>query len=347
MNGVVLGFKYQNMSALFNELPGVYIPLKDFMSVRRDWWAENGTLQDFFQVCQFNFILHFGYDINIEEGLAVFQNICELTRDYPCRVWVICPQKEAAIGIELKLFGICHLSLTGFSQKRICEAIIVKAGGDDLLHLYDWISARSDNDLPLYFLSQKALEQIDVKTLNPLLYHAKKILWDSSIEHLPSGVHFNNDIDLREASLRPLKNAMASFLANYAPEILVNKLQSIAIHSHPENATAKLIATWLQERLKACVLFIEKKPHLSSESPNEKSFAFTMEYHSSVDLALDKMQIQLHYEDATKFLKCSYSHSEKKLIIEANLDERFIEVTQSIMLLDSQEALKVAIWGNL
>lgn len=331
------------MRALFNELPGVYIPLKDFMRVRHVWWTENGTLQDSFQVCQFNLILHFGYDVDTEEGLQVFEDICELTRDYPCRVWVICPQKERGIGIELKLFGICHLSASGSSQKGICEAIIVQAGEDDLRHLYDWISSRSDNDLPLYFLSQKALEQIDVKTLNPLLHHTRKILWDSSVENLPSDLNAKNLLDLKEVSLRPIKNALSAFLVNYDPNVLVSGLQVLSVRAHTHDATAKLISIWLQDRLKDCSGFAKNKLYPSNEALKD----YDLEVDSSADEVPQSMQIQLQYDDAHKYFRCTYSSLDNKMIMDANLEGRHVERTQSVMLLNASEALRESLLGVL
>ena len=324
---------FVNMQVLFNELPGVYIPLKDFAQVRHAWWADNGTLEESFQVCQFNLILHFGYEVSAEEGLAVFQKVCELTRDYPCRVWVICPQREKAIGIEAKLFGICHLLESHSYQKRICEAIIVKAAAEDLVQLYDWISSRSDNDLPLYFLSHKSLEQIDLNILNHLTRHAKKILWDSSLESCPDTLN-RITVDLSSIKLTPLRQSLGYFLADYSPEVLIQGLQSIAITTPSDDASAHLIGNWLQERLMACAALAKMAPQ------------FPIHYNCDPKKP-QGMGIEWIYDTPQKFIQWEYHLNEKGVRITACLDGHITNAHQSLTELNWQEALQTAIFSQI
>jgi hypothetical protein len=267
--------------SLFHQLPGVYLPLRDIGAIRRVWWSEGNDWQEAFQVCQFNLVLHYGYENNTEQALQWFQEACALTQDFPCRIWVICPEKEGFEGIEAKIFGICHLNRKA-QKGGICEAIILRSSTNALPRLYDWVSLYSDNDLPLYLLSIKAGELLNLKAAQDFLRHSKALLWDSSLE--PSlAVSGHQQLDLAWIRCWPIQRALGYFLAHYPPEVLVNGLERIELHYHPAwKGAAKVLGEWILSALRHCQSLRGTQESIAFEGrviENPQGLTFEMQWH--------------------------------------------------------------------
>ena len=105
------------MSALFDALPGISIPVHTISRSLAHMWHERldagGTAPaaDATKATQVNFVLHFGMKTEPEDARRHFDTTVEFSQRYPSRVVVLCPEEVTGTGegMRAKIYGECFL----------------------------------------------------------------------------------------------------------------------------------------------------------------------------------------------------------------------------------------------
>jgi len=82
------------MSAIFNALPGIEVPVGSIKHSLTNMWATTAAkggaapASDDAKATQVNFVMHLGLNTSTEDAVAQFQTAVVFSRRYPCRVVV-------------------------------------------------------------------------------------------------------------------------------------------------------------------------------------------------------------------------------------------------------------------
>src|SRR5687767_4594120 len=101
------------MSAIFDALPGVEVPVGSASMGLAEMWAENvaggrpGLEADDARATQVNFVLHLGLDTTSEDAAQQFKVVERFSQRYPSRIVVLCPLHVDTPAMEMraKVYG--------------------------------------------------------------------------------------------------------------------------------------------------------------------------------------------------------------------------------------------------
>lgn len=253
------------MSAIFDVLPGIEVPVGEINSRLDAMWVDTAasggaalTAEDA-KATQVNFVLHLGFRTTPEDATRQFQTVVRFAQRYPSRIVVLCPvSDEAHAGPEMraKIYGECFLGKSK-SDKRCVEFVLLSYRRSARRFLEDQVSICLSTDLPMYYWAHRFSDSGKLADYQYLLRRARRVLIDSAIA--PEGALTypwpKPDAlrDLAYARLLPVRQSMGQFLSAYAPDLLADGLQRVTI-THAEDLTAegRALLRWLRHRLKGC-----------------------------------------------------------------------------------------------
>ena len=328
------------MFTLFDALPGLDVKVSEIDSMLSSMWqgkvsAEDKALSDA-RASQLNLVLHFGKNATTQEGLEAFETAIAFAQRYPCRLMILCPADhlKGEDSVDAKLFSLCYI---GDAQARAfcaCEAVILSYLPEDVKLLEGFFSLWLENDLPIYHWFQGvSTETLESKHL-PFLYRCRRMLYDSAIEdpavrtlalEQPQLV-----VDLAQARLSPVKQAIGQFLAGYRPADLVDGLASVGVFACGERkAEGACMLEWIKQSLEACGA---AKSVVYEVAPTEGGKDCTME-------------IRWRYLDEQKYFSWVFHADRSSAHIHANLGKGVLDVGQQLQLMTPEQALAEAIFA--
>lgn len=252
------------MSALFDALPGISIPVHTISRSLAHMWQERldagGTAPaaDATKATQVNFVLHFGMKTEPEDARRQFDTTVEFSQRYPSRVVVLCPEEVTGTGegMRAKIYGECFLGKSK-GDTRCVEFVILNYPMAARRFLEDLVSICLSTDLPLYYWAHRFSSTARLGNYQYLLKTAKRVVLDSAIVPAdsrtcawpqPEAVR-----DLVYARLLPVRQGLGQFLSGIAPARLVNGLRTVRVtHAAVQAAEARVLADWFKERLAHC-----------------------------------------------------------------------------------------------
>ena len=252
------------MSAIFNALPGIEVPVGAIKRSLTNMWddtaAKGGAApaSDDAKATQVNFVMHFGLNTTPEDAVVQFQTAVAFSRRYPCRVVVLCPMADdtAAIEVRAKIYGECHLGKSK-GDTRCCEFVMLTYSFGARTFIEDQVSICLSTDLPLYYWAHRFVSSARINQFKYLLSRAKRVLLDSALVPAdaltfpwprPEAVR-----DLAYARLLPVRQTLGQFLSAYEPAKLVDGLTGVTLrHQGAVTAEANVLLGWVKTRLEAC-----------------------------------------------------------------------------------------------
>lgn len=252
------------MSAIFDALPGIEVPVGAIAKNLSSMWAENAAYglpapeADDAKATQLNVVLHLGLNTTKVDADVQFQVVREFSRRYPCRIVVLCPLHEDVPAPEMraKIFGECHLGKSK-ADKRCVEFVMLSYSRSARPFLENEVSICLSTDLPLYYWAHRFSANGRLADYRYLLCRAKRVLIDSASAPAdslsypwpnPSAVR-----DLVYSRLLPVRQSIGQFLAAYPAAALVAGLRSVQVeHGTALAAEGRVLLAWLQRRLAAC-----------------------------------------------------------------------------------------------
>jgi len=252
------------MSAIFNALPGIEVPVGAIKHSLTKMWADTSAkggaapASDDAKATQVNFVMHFGMNTSAEDAVVQFKTAVAFSRRYPCRVVVLCPMADdTAIGeVRAKIYGECHLGKSK-GDTRCCEFVMLTYSHGARSFIENQVSICLSMDLPLYYWAHRFVSSARINQFQFLLGSAKRVLLDSAVVPSdaltfpwprPEAVR-----DLAYARLLPVRQALGQFLSAYEPAKLVDGLKAVKLRHHAAvTAEANVLLGWLKTRLEAC-----------------------------------------------------------------------------------------------
>ncbi|HTJ77507.1 MAG TPA: glucose-6-phosphate dehydrogenase assembly protein OpcA [Rariglobus sp.] len=252
------------MSAIFNALPGIEVPVGSIKHSLTSMWAETeakggaAPSSDDAKATQVNFVMHLGLNTTAEDAVAQFQTAVAFSRRYPCRVVVLCPMADdtAISEVRAKIYGECHLGKSK-GDTRCCEFVMLTYSFGARSFIENQVSICLSTDLPLYYWAHRFVSSARISQFHYLLSSAKRVLLDSALlpeDALtfpwprPEAVR-----DLAYARLLPVRQTLGQFLSAYEPAKLVDGLSMVKLrHQRPVTAEAAVLLGWLKTRFEAC-----------------------------------------------------------------------------------------------
>ncbi len=249
------------MPATFNALPGIEVPVGAIAKSFAKMWADTAERggpapsSDDVKATQVNFVLHLGFSTTPADAQEQFQTVVRFSRRYPCRVVVLCPLSldNAATELRAKVYGECHLGKSK-GDTRCCEFVMLSYPLAARRFLENQVSVCFSTDLPLYYWVHRFSSSARLNDYQYLLSRSRRVIFDTAIVP-PDAMTYHwpkpeNVRDLVYARLLPVRQSIGQFLSAYAPELLVKGLRAVAIeHSETLSAEARVLQTWLNERL--------------------------------------------------------------------------------------------------
>ena len=244
------------MTSLFDTLPGHAVPVGRINEGFRELWAETEAAE--LRAMQLNLVLHFGLNTTPADGEAQFRHTVQLAQRYPCRVVVLCPEREpqAETRFRAKIYGECFLGKSG-KDTRCCEFVMLgyPSGTHDFLQ--NQVSVCLTPDLPLYYWAHRFTSHARLAAYEYLLTRSRRVLFDSAVVPAeaaafpwpkPAIVR-----DLAYTRTRPLRQTIGQFLSRYAPAEIVAGLRSVTLRHRAELAAeAAAMLGWVKKGLARC-----------------------------------------------------------------------------------------------
>ena len=250
------------MTAIFQALPGLDVPVDAISSNFAKMWDESATDGNVspadMKATQLNFVLHYGFDTTPPDALEQFQVMLRFAQRYPCRVVVLCPQPLGDGGTEMraKIYGECFLGKSK-GDTRCVEFVALSYPEAARPFLENEVSICLSTDLPLYYWAHRFSKASRLADYQYLLTRAKRVLLDSAIA--PPGAFTypwpRPEVvrDLARARLLHVRQSIGQFLASYAPTLLVEGLRAVTVTYRPEFAAeGNVLLAWTRERLAQC-----------------------------------------------------------------------------------------------
>ena len=252
------------MSAIFNALPGIEVPVGAIKHSLTNMWADTAAkggaapASDDAKATQVNFVLHLGLNTSVEDAVAQFQTAVVFSRRYPCRVVVLCPMADdtAVAEVRAKVYGECHLGKSK-GDTRCCEFVMLNYSFGARTFIENQVSICLSTDLPLYYWAHRFVSSARINQFQFLLGSAKRVLLDSAVVPVdaltfpwprPEVVR-----DLAYARLLPVRQTLGQFLSAYEPARIVDGLTRVTLrHQAAVTAEATVLLGWLKTRLEAC-----------------------------------------------------------------------------------------------
>lgn len=249
------------MHAIFNALPGQEVPVGGINAGFKRLWADTPAQES--RAMQLNLVLHFGMYTTPEEAQKHFRTTVEFAQRYPCRVVVLCPERDPAAErvFRAKIYGECFLGKSG-KDTRCCEFVILAypTGTHDFLQ--NQVSICLSTDLPLYYWAHRFSSAKRLAAYDYLLTRSRRVLFDSAVVGAdafnfpwpnPAAVR-----DLAYTRTRPLRQTIGQFLSRYAPGDIVGGLRGVKIsHRRDLAPEAAAMIEWLKKGLARCGATVE------------------------------------------------------------------------------------------
>lgn len=327
------------MSALFDALPGIDVPVDAISKSLARMWAETeaagkaAPAADTAKATQVNFVLHFGFQTSPDDARDQFQTTVEFSKRYPSRVVVLCPSREATAekGIQAKVYGECFLGKSK-GDTRCVEFVILSYPMESRRFLEDLVSTCLSTDLPLYYWAHRFSSASRLNDYQYLLRASKRVMLDTAlvpVEALsfawpkPEALR-----DLAHARLLPVRQGLGQFLSAFDRARLVEGLKTVRVtHDEIRSAEGRVLSGWLQRRLAACGK-IDGVEFLVEARGKETAGALTAEFVYTSD----------HY------FRWSGEVTANHGTYEANFGEGVVKLVTGMKLLEPAAALSEAVF---
>lgn len=252
------------MSAIFDALPGIEVPVGGISRRLADLWTDAAAsggpapAADDAKATQVNLVLHLGFNTTPGDAAGQFKVVEAFAQRYPSRIVVLCPLNDdtGAMEMRAKIFGECFLGKSK-SDKRCVEFVVLSYSRSARSFLESQVSICLSTDLPLYYWAHRFSDMGRLADYRYLLTRAKRVLLDSAVAPAgaltypwpnPSGVR-----DLVYSRLLPVRQTIGQFLAGYAPATLIGGLAEVTVaHGEALAPEANVLLAWLRRRLAAC-----------------------------------------------------------------------------------------------
>jgi glucose-6-phosphate dehydrogenase assembly protein OpcA len=252
------------MSAIFDALPGIEVPVGAISQRLADLWSDTAATgapaieADDAKATQVNVVLHLGLNSTSEDAAAQFQTVVEFSKRYPSRIVVLCPlaKDDAATEMHAKIYAECFLGKSK-SDKRCVEFVMLSYPRSARQFLDSQVSICLSADLPLYYWAHRFSMSKRLADYRYLLGRAKRVLIDSAIVPAEAFTmpwpHPAALRDLVYSRLLPVRQTIGQFLSSYAPPRLVDGLRAVTVgHDGERAAEGRVLLGWLRRRLAAC-----------------------------------------------------------------------------------------------
>lgn len=323
------------MAEVFYSLPGVELPVQEVTRRLDTMWegdSDTGTVSSF-RAVQMNVILHFGFDVTVEDAKARFDTLIRFAQRYPTRIIVLCPTREEDCGMSAKLFSQCYIGET-HREMCCCEALLLRFKPEDHGYLANQVSVWQESDLPVYhWFSGTRAHRIE-KYYASLVATARRCVHDSNVdpEDLnrlswpdPDAVY-----DLADARLLPVRQSIGQYLSGYSMEQLSQGLESVKIsYCKAMVGEAKHLKAWVQECLSG-----------GSDDRLEPEFSVVEMTCSGLK---DGLAMEWTYSDE-RYLKWRKYIDGSRGEIEANLGKGLDRIPTQIKPLEPEHALAEALF---
>lgn len=244
------------MHAVFQALPGIEVPVGGIAAGFKRLWADTPAQDG--RAMQLNLVLHFGMFTAPDDAVRQFRTTVAFAQRYPCRVVVLCPERDpaAAAVFRAKIYGECFLGKSG-RDTRCCEFVILAypAGSHD--YLQNQVSVCLSTDLPIYYWAHRFSSNARLAAYRYLLTRSRRVLFDSAVVP-PDAFTFPwpNAAAVRDLAYtrtRPLRQTLGQFLSRYAPAEIVRGLVRVELrHRADLAAEAAAMAGWVRKGLVRC-----------------------------------------------------------------------------------------------
>ena len=330
------------MSAIFDALPGIEVPVGAISKSLADMWADTAASgapaieADDAKATQVNFVLHLGLQTTTEDATAQFQTVVEFSKRYPSRIVVLCPQGDDANGateMRAKIYAECYLGKSK-SDKRCVEFVMLSYSRAARMHLENQVSICLSTDLPLYYWAHRFSASARLADYRYLLGQAKRVLIDSSIAPAdaftfpwpnPKGLR-----DLVYSRLLPVRQTIGQFLASYPPATLAGGLRAVTVtHAGPLAAEGRVTLAWFQRRLAEC-------------GAKADTVAFTLA--PLAPGAAGSLGVRFDYTDAARYFRWSGDLATGHALLEADLGSGRTALPAAVSLLAPEVALSEAMF---
>lgn len=319
------------MHAIFNALPGIEVPVGGISAGFKRLWADTDARD--LRATQLNLVLHYGMFTDPADAERQFRTTVEFAQRYPCRVVVLCPERDPAVKdvFRAKIYGECFLGKSG-RDTRCCEFVILAypAGAHD--YLQNQVSICLSTDLPLYYWAHRFSSNNRLAAYDYLLSRSRRVLFDSAVVPEdaftfpwpnPAAVR-----DLAYTRTRPLRQTIGQFLSRYAPEDIVAGLRGVTLrHRTDLGPEAAAMLGWLKKGLARCGSAVEQ-------------VAFSVDGRRCTGC----FEIAFDYADPAKRFAWSADLAQRHAEFEGDLGHGRTTLTATARLLDPAEALGEAMF---
>ncbi len=319
------------MHAIFNALPGVEVPVGGISAGFKKLWADTPAQDG--RAMQLNLVLHFGMFTTPDDAEKQFRATVEFAQRYPCRVVVLCPERDPSAErvFRAKIYGECFLGKSG-KDTRCCEFVMLAypTGTHDFLQ--NQVSICLSTDLPLYYWAHRFSSNQRLSAYDYLLTRSRRVLFDSAVVPAdafsfpwpnPAAVR-----DLAYTRTRPLRQTIGQFLSRYTPADIVGGLRGVTIRHRTDFAPeAAAMRGWLKKGLARCGLDAD-----------------TVEFVVTGQNCAGCFSIDFHYADAARQFSWSADLEEKSADFVGDLGHGRTTLAANARLLEPAEALSEAMF---
>jgi hypothetical protein len=329
------------MSAIFDVLPGIDVPVGEISKSFAAMWANtaaNGAPApeaDDAKATQVNVVLHLGLKTTAEDAAVQFQTVVEFSKRYPSRIVVLCPQEDESGGLEMraKIYAECHLGKSK-SDKRCVEFVMLNYPRAVREYLENQVSICLSTDLPLYYWAHRFSDSARLADYRYLLGRAKRVLIDSSIAPADAFTFpWPNPKSLRDlvySRLLPVRQTIGQFLAGYSAGTLTTGLKAVSIgFGAGLAAEGRAILEWLRRRLAEC-------------DAHTDAVAFTVG--PLAKNTAGSLAVRFDYADAARYFRWSGDLATGHALFEADLGTGRTTLPAAVSLLKPEVALSEAMF---
>lgn len=251
------------MPEIFDVMPGLDAPLDALGRSLAAMWTDTAAEgrpappSDDSKATQVNFVLHLGINTGPDDASDQFQTAVRFSRRYPCRVVVLCPEREGtAPEIRAKVYGECTVGKSK-GDTRCCEFVLLSYSQPARRFLESEVSVCLSTDLPLYYWAHRFSDPSRLADYTYLLTRSKRVLIDTSVAP-PSSLEYawprpEAVRDLVNARLLPVRQSVGQFLSRYPMATICEGLNAVEVrHGAALAAEGRVLLAWLKDRVGQC-----------------------------------------------------------------------------------------------
>ncbi|MGJ3243524.1 MAG: glucose-6-phosphate dehydrogenase assembly protein OpcA [Opitutales bacterium] len=333
------------MASLIDTLPGLRMPVADVTAFLSRMWHQDPEQRNAehsaFRASQMNLVLHFGLATSEEEARERFDTAIEFAQRYPCRIIVLCPEREARGEdlLEGKLFTQCYIGQS-LRSMCCCEALMLSYPPNEDGFLENQVSIWLESDLPTYhWFNRVPLDRISEQYLD-FVRLARRVLYDSSVE--PEGFadldwpHPRRVYDLARARLLPVLQSVGQFLSSYRPAVLVEDLEAVTVrHPGEKRGEGRNLLEWVKGGITGCCE--------QSGAQSADDIAFRCENWDQEDEGLH-IRMEWSYAGDRKQFSWDLEDKTRMACIRADFGQGVIEHPQKVKKMPRAQALSEALF---